>query len=380
MGVWLMLLALPVASNHRRTDQLLVFLALAALHIASSVFYWKYSLSNPADSRFYFFAPSEWLHLDVTSGTILTVQLIDSLKSSLGGSYLDYFLLFQAFSFWGIAVLLRTSNEIHAEYGILPNGLAWFPLFIPSLHFWTSAIGKDSPLFLAVSLAVWSAMRLRSRLPFMAGALLLMVLFRPHVAFVTAVSLAVAALLGGGTAPLARIGLICLSIIGMAATAVSVERSLPVELSSPSSVGAFLDQVQSREKLTDGATTISGLSYPSRLFSLLFRPFFIDANGLLGIAASIENLFVVGVVFSLISNWRLLLWLFRSSFLVRFVSVFTVIMLILLSMVYYNVGLGLRQRTMVFSTLFVLLTVLWAVRRAFASQPATVPSRVEESI
>lgn len=374
IGIWLTLLAFPIASIKHR-GQGFLFLLLAALHVAASIFYWNYSLSNPADSRFYFNPPTEWLYLDITSGTIFTIQLVDWIRSIFGGSYLDYFLLFQAFSFWGIALLLRLSSEIHAEYGLLPNGLAWTPLFIPSLHFWTSAIGKDSPLFLAVSLAVWSAMRLRTRLPFLAVALLLMTLFRPYVAFVTAVSLATAALLGGGTPPLARIGLLFVAAVGVTATAASVERSLAVEISSPSSVGAFLDQVQSRERLSSGETTIAGLSYPARLFSLLFRPFFVDANGLLGIAASFENVLIIAMVFFLIANKGLFTWLLRSSFHMRFVSVFITIMLLLLAAIYYNVGLGLRQRIMVFSMLFALLSTLWAVRRSVVSQSSIAWTR-----
>ena len=295
-GVLLGLLALPFAFVRHRRLQIIVFLALLLVHAASSIAYYWYAESNPADSSLYFYPTKYLLRMDTAPGTIFTIHLVDALKSVFGGTYLDHFLMFQAVGFWGIAFMLRIFDELAVEIEVPPTALVGAILFLPSVHFWTSAIGKDAPLFLGVSIAVWSSLRLRSRLPFLGIAFMIMTAFRPHVALVAAISLALAAAFGRSTTVQAKVGLLILGLVGMVITAGTVETSLQVDVSSPGSISSFVERQQAVNEEVGGGTSVRDASFPVRLLSLLFRPLFFDASGPMALIASIENVLMIGIV------------------------------------------------------------------------------------
>jgi ABC-type polysaccharide transport system permease subunit len=56
--------------------------------------------------------------------------------------------------------------------------------------------------------------------------------------------------------------------------------------------------------------------------------------------------------------------LVRQVFFLRYALIFAVILAAMLAAVYYNVGLGLRQRTMYIPPLIALFVAITAVRRA----------------
>lgn len=368
-GVLLGLLALPFAFVQHRRYQVILFLGLLLLHAVASVIYYWYAQSNPADSNLYYYPTKELLRLDISPGTIFTIHLVHFLKSTLGGTYLDHFLIFQAIGFWGVAFLLRTFDELALELKVRPSVLVWGVLFLPSTHFWTSAIGKDSPLFLGVSIAVWSTMRIKTRLPFLAFALLVMALFRPHVALIATISLALAAAFGRSTTTQAKAGLLILGLVGIAITANTVETSLQVDVSSPGSISSFVERQQAVNEEVGGGTSVRNASFPVRLLSLLFRPLFFDVNGPMALIASIENVFMIAFVIYTYRTKGGMVRIFREVYFFRFALFFTCILLLMLSFVYYNVGLGLRQRSMVLPALFSLFVTQYLVGRA---SPRTV--------
>jgi len=66
----------------------------------------------------------------------------------------------------------------------------------------------------------------------------------------------------------------------------------------------------------------------------------------------------------MIRAWGEGLVLFRTELLYRFSLFFTLALTALLTLMYYNVGLGLRQRTMMMPALLTLFAGQWILRRA----------------
>jgi hypothetical protein len=339
-----------------------MFTVLLALHVTASIAYYYYAMNNPADSALYYQGAPSLLNAPITSGTVFTVQLVHELRSILGGTYLDYFLLFQATGFWGLALLMRVFDELRFEFPASQNSYSWAVLFLPSLHFWTAAIGKDAPLFFAVSLAVWSSMRLRRRLIFMACAIVVMLLFRAHVALIATLCLALAAAFSRGGSLLTKAGLVTVALVGAAFTLAEVQASLDFDLNQPGSFASFVERQQAALQSVGGGTSQQGSSLIVRLLSLLFRPFFFDINSLLSLVASLENVLVGAITIFFVMNWRHVVRMARLYFFVRFAIFFTVAMIVFLTITYYNVGLGLRQRVMYFPTILTLFVALRLTR------------------
>lgn len=363
IGIFACLLAWPVASERATPNRLYLFLSLLALHIAASIAYYLYAQTGPADSSTYFFDRQGLARWDFALGTVFTVKLVQLLRDTLGGTYFDYFLIFQAIGFWGIAILMRTLQEVHIKLGVEETGLSQLLLFLPGVHFWTSAIGKDAPLFLGASLAVWAAMRLPARLLYFVLAVGLMMLFRPHIALIAVASFASAEFFNPRPGLLRKAGLLTVALGGLAAVGATIRTTFRVDVTSAESLSSFFESQQAVSQEIAGTTAVLGASYPGRVLSLLFRPFFFDGSGPYAMIASLENVVYVFIVGLILLNLPLTFRLSRRIFFVRFTTVFAAMLIMMLAMVYYNVGLGARQKTMIVPALFCLVAVLWAIRR-----------------
>jgi hypothetical protein len=364
IGVLLSFAGLFFCSVRSSQERMIFAIVLILLHISASVAYYSYAQSNPSDAFLYYYDAYRIRNEDFKFGTTFLVQFVRALRSVLGGTFLDYFLLFQVFGIWGVLLIFRTIEEIHDHLSQRSSQLSYMLLLFPGLHFWTSALGKDAPIFFAISLAVWAAVKLQSRIVAFVAAVILTVLLRPHVALVTTSALAVATLFDSRTNKLARVALFVVAVVGASYVAVSVENTFEVDVTNANSISDFFATQEQKALAQGGGTMIRDASFPIRLLSLLFRPLFFDANGIFALVASVENLAMVFIVGFMLWHWRALWWLTRRVFFLRFALFFAATMLILLTLVYYNVGLGSRQKVMIYPALFAFFVSQWAFHRA----------------
>jgi hypothetical protein len=363
-AIVLCLIALPFFPPARSARGLLLFFGILALHVTASVAFYEYALRSSADAALYYYDTTGLRRSDMELGTIFTIKFVQFIKAAVGGTYLDHFLIFQTLGFWGLLFLQRCLEYAHQAFGDALTRVPNWLLFLPGLHFWTSAVGKDAPLFFAICLALWASIRLSTRAVWFGAAVFVMLLFRPHIALLATAALAGGAFFGSRSGALVKITLIVVALAALSVVASTVERSLVVDLTDPSSVGSFLERQQQRAEWIEGATNLQSAAFPIRLLSLLFRPFFIDAGGAFGLVSSVENLILLFVIGFMVWNWRDGLSAFRFSLPFRFGFFFSVVLIVLLTLTYYNVGLGLRQKTMMMPGLLSLFAAQWMLQRA----------------
>lgn len=363
-GILLGMLSLTFGMVERSNRKLGLFFAVIVLHALTSVLYFGYAQSNDSDTKLYYYDIYGFYDEKISFGTLFLVHMLQWLKSKIGGTFLDYFLLFQAIGVWGIVLLIRTLEEL-----TLVLKRPWSPLMAilamtPGMFFWTSAIGKDAPLFFGCSLAIWSAMALARRWVWFGFAVAVMLLFRPHVALVAVLSLSLALIAGRGVSLTVRIMMIATSGIAAFALVGTVLDSLRIDLSSVGSVASYVEDRTSVAANAAGTSgTLVSLPFPVKVLSLLYRPFFFDAGGIFGLVASIQNVFMLYASYQLARNFRLWTEMFRDSLPIRYATVFLGTMILMLSVMYYNVGLGLRQREMFTPALCLIFGAIYLVQR-----------------
>jgi hypothetical protein len=337
---------------------------LYVVHVGSSLFYYSLVSGGGADSALYYF-DAQRLHEDGFGfSTQFVIYITQALKSVIGGTYLDFFLIYQAFGFFGIVLLTRIAGEIYEEAGVQQPLYIYILFFLPSLHYWTSAIGKDSLFFLGMMLCLWGSMRFWNRLGALAFGVFLMLAIRPHIAVVAMSALAIAVFSDRTTRLSVRITMLSAALIGLVFAVATVWSTFQIDLTN---LDSYSDAVAGREALLQMDVSVIGRTsvdapYPIRVLSLLFRPFFFDANDLLGLVVSVENAGLAIIVLAFLFNWRTLTALMKSVPYVRFALVCSVGILLVLSLGYYNVGLGIRQKaTMILPGLLVVAITLAAV-------------------
>lgn len=346
-------------------DKLGFVFFLAVIQTAVAVYFYFYALENDTDAGLYYYDRYNFFdNGGFGLSTQFVIWLVQSLKGMFGGSYLDYFLLFQATGTWGAVYILRSYRDIFAHAQTqLPNMLL-LTLLLPGIHFWTAFIGKDGPLFLGASLLVWASINLRKRWIIAGLGVTVMMLFRPHIALVAVTALMAALFFDRRTKPTIRMALGVLAAIGFVIAAMTVRSTFGVDISNVDAVSDYITRTSKISDVMEGSTNVSGASFPVKLFSLMFRPLFFDSGGSLpSLIASVENALLLLFFGYVLWRRKLLSLLVRRIFYVRFAVVYTIMITVLLAMIYYNVGLGLRQKTMVMPALFAILAAMVAAER-----------------
>lgn len=365
VGIILGFFAIPLAFTHATRLKVVYMTMIYLIHVAASVVYFRRAQEGVADSALYYYDLFSSYQDGFSVGTQGMIYIVQYMRHTVGGTYLDFYLLFQAIGFFGITILLRVFEEIHDELRIPYAPYFYALIAIPSLHFWSSALGKDSPFLLATSLALWASMRLPSRTKSLIAALLLMLFLRPHVAIVAGVALSLAVIVGKGISAYARTALFVMAVAGTALAITTLQSVYAIDITSAESIGQQFERVDMVLNSDDAGTTAVTGNFAVRLLSLLFRPLFFDATEMFALIASLESVLMIWVVLLLLVRFKDVFQVFRNVFFARYALIYAFGMTMFLAIGYWNVGLGLRQKwSMLVPMYLVLLVAVIAVRRA----------------
>jgi hypothetical protein len=366
IGILIGLIAIRWAYIEPTRLRFSVFAIAYVFHLLATVAYYEFSKANLTDAGGYYYDYVNFYEdVGFGMGTLFVTYIVQGLKRLIGGTFLDYFLLFQAISFFAICLLMRIIEEIYREVGVEQPLYVYALPLLPGLHFWTCAIGKDGFLLLGVCLGIWAAMNLRGRWPAMLAGLLLMLVIRPHIAALGAAAVGGTIFFDKQTRPALKTLIVVVSLIGLAVALNSFRQTFSIDVTNADSVSDFL---AAHEEVTQdaevaGNSAVYG-SYPFKLMSLLFRPMFVDAEDIMGMAASIENFILLMLFGTIVVHLRTASLLTRRLSFVRFAFMFGATCALLLAVVYFNIGLGLRQKTMFVPAVIVLFVAVVAVARA----------------
>lgn len=303
--------------------------------------------------------------VDFTHGTAAVLFITRVLGYFLELSILGVFLAFNIFGFLGLLAFDGALKYGAAGKGRLMRRVASMLIFLPSVSFWSSAIGKDAIAFTATGLALWAAINMKRRFWLMTVAVLLMLSVRPHMAALLAVALAISVMLDSRVS-IARRGSMgiaaaaaCVVLVPFAMGTSGLERAGGIE-----AVGDYIENRQGYNLEGGGGLDISSMSLPMKLFTYLFRPLPFEAHSIPAFAASIDNVVLLGLavlgVWSLMRgrripsqvNWTFLLAYAFSSW-------------VLLSLTTANLGISVRQKWMFAPMVIFLLASLIGARRDF---------------
>jgi len=365
LGMLLGLLALSYAWIERTRVRVAVFAGLFLSHTFCAFVYHSYAVNYGSDASIYYYG-YEGFETGFGTSTQFIIYITQAIKTATDATYLDLFLVFHAFGFFGVALLMRTFEEVFASVDLPQPTWSYFLLFLPGINFWTSAIGKDGLLFTACCLAAWAVMNLRRRYVALAAAVGLMILIRPHIAVIAVVAAAWTVLADRTSNALLRGTLVLASLGGLVVAAATMKSTFALDVTSADSISDFLAVRENALASSDdlGNTAVLDAPYPVRVLSFLFRPLFLDAEGAFGYIASFENTVFLFIFGFFIVRFRILFAAVKRVPFLRYATIFGLGVTLALAIDYYNVGLGLRQKTMVVPAFLVILVAIGAVRAA----------------
>ncbi|HWT11945.1 MAG TPA: hypothetical protein VN231_04260 [Allosphingosinicella sp.] len=378
LGLVISLFAYMIAFPDPQTRRFDIYAALFALHILGSVGFWLMSFESAMDAFLYYRDPFHFINEDpFASGTFFVVHFVQNIRHWLGGSFFDHFLFFQCFGMIGMALLIRSINEIAASLNLSVPLFLYFTLFLPGLHFWTAGIGKDGPMFMAICLAGWAVFRINKRFVWMGLALVIMACIRPHITPFVAAGIVGGLLLTQQIPARFRLFLAPVAFAGLIIFLGRAAESLNITL-DVNSVTGFVEGQQELGGRFGSGNDLASLPLPMKIFTLLYRPFWIDAGGLMGLAASLENTILMYFSLYILFHFKLLYRLSRNVFYVMYFIIFDALLILSLSLVSYNIGMGQRMKMMAVPGILLLFATIYLYKRSFAAQPAPLPQPLPE--
>lgn len=315
--------------------------------------YFLYSLNSIADATLYF-ERSLIFEGFPKVGTDFIYFFTSLFSKYLGFSYLGVFLIYNFIGFLGVLALagslIKTNIYNHKNKKIL----FYLLVFLPTLSFWSVAIGKDVFSFLAVCLSIWAVVE-RTKFSILVIAIVLMLLVRPHIAAIMLVAFMISVIFSKDVNSFIKI----LSLgIGIGVTAILIPFALNYagldDWNSVGDVQDYIDQRQSYNLEGSSSVDISSMSLPMQLLTYLIRPLPFEAHSIFALISSLDNiiiliLLIVGIYRGIkrykpiIYSNRVYLW---SYFLITW---------FLLSVTTANLGIAMRQKWMFLPVIFFLI-------------------------
>lgn len=235
---------------------------------------------------------------------------------------------------------------------------------LPSFHLWTSGIGKDSLIFLSLSLAYFWMNTKNKNIIFLGLILFLIFMIRPHLAIILAPSLVLFLLILKTTPKIIKLSLLILSSlyivyalpVGLAYIGISVENIFEVFTNETyNKVKSIIAHRQNLNISYSAGVNIGNLNFIEKILTYLFRPHLLEARGFTQFVVSIENLFLILLTLSLIF-YRIKKINFNIEFKNYFLLIYIIIFLVMLSFNTANFGISSRQKWMILPYLFIILS------------------------
>jgi len=349
-------------------------MALYLWHTMFSLVYLAYVINFGGDATMYFRSSLSG-DLGFAFGTLGVRYVVSFLSQGLGLSFLGCSLFFQIFGFIGLLAFDAALREVTWDKSRNIRLLASLIVFLPSVSFWSSGLGKDALSFCAMGLALWAALSLKNRWWLLVGAMLIMLLVRPHMAGMLGLGLAGSFVFQRGI-PLPQ--RVVLGGVAIVAAAYLVPLGLNYagvgEDAGAQDVMQYIEGRQGHNLKGGGAVDISSMSPPVQMFTYLFRPTVIEARNLFSLAAALDNtillfLFVAGgwalirkpLPAHLVAHNRMFLWIYSLG------------AWLILAMTTANLGIALRQKWMFAPTLiFLLISVIGRSRVPAETSPVSL--------
>jgi hypothetical protein len=380
----LLALTVPIALKIGRTEGeqavTRIILAAGALKLAGAVvrYFVTFTLYGSGDADGYHIIGANLAHqfrqgdfvVDV-GGRIMGTHFIDIVTGAVytvtGATKLGGFLVFSWLGFLGLVLFYRAFRIA------FPDGdgrrYMYLVLFMPSLLFWPSSIGKESWMMLTLGLVSYGAARMLAGRPlgFLAFALGLsgVVMVRPHVGLIAIVALFGSYLLRKSPKPSLLslpAKLLVLAILGLGTIVVLTQLSSFFGVKATDVAGAQKILDKTTHQSTQGGSEVevvrptSPWNVPYAAVSVVYRPWPYEAGNVQGLAASMEGVVLLGLTLTSLRRLASVPRAMLARPYIAYALVYSLVFAYAFSAI-GNFGILSRQRVQLYPLLFVLLCV-----------------------
>lgn len=334
-------------------------------HIAMGVAYYQFSLTNSADAIGYWFRPKRYsmedflFFLNQGSGTAFMYVVNYFPSKILDLSYLAGTFLYTLLGFIGLLLFVWVADK-YVPYNSSLWRIKLFPLlfFLPNLHFWSVAVGKDSISFFCIALFAFSMHNIKKKWLLLLIALLLLYMTRPHVTLMLVLGFSVVFVFSRKVKTAYKV---IISIVLIGGAIYILPSVLEYVKLSDVSIEAFEERTERQAGyLRDGGSSIdlSNSPLPVKVFSFIYRPNITDINSALSAVAALENILLLILTFMSL-RYKPIRAFKSAPLVVKALLLFFLLGTFVFAQSLGNLGIMLRMRNMLLPGM--LIYILWAL-------------------
>ena len=334
-----------------------LFLLLSILHLAITIYYWYASIFTLADATFYYgtiySTKASWLS-NLKQGIYTVFFFLYPLVKYLNLSYLGCYLIFSLIGLTGYYYIISAIFYLANKYNLVIKRSHFYLLLLPGLHYWNVAIGKDSLIFFFIVMLMNGI--IRRRFFFIILGVVGIGFIRSHILLLFLLGYIIGNLVINKRITIVQKGIGILFSFGV------LVFFLPLVLERISLGSTQLDSIQEfigyRLDRNQGRATsvdMSNANMITKIVSYLFRPLFFDADNILTLLSSIENCVWIYMVVSIVKNIKFKLVEIQSSGVYSTLFFSFLVPVIASSYLLSNLGIAVRQKTMFFPLIIVML-------------------------
>mgnify|MGYP001229191830 CR=1 FL=1 len=347
-------------------------------HLFFSFLYLEYTFRNQADIFDYWYTSEFYLQKLFYNMFVIPDNITNSLLHIVGSDtilfvialfrffnfdFLSTNIIFNFIGFLGIInyfLIFRKLSSLNNKFILF---LSVIILFFPSLHFWSSSIGKDSLIFYAISLILLNFISHNGIKSYILG-FLIIILIRPYIGVFILTSYIFYFLINLNFNNLRNIiSLIVISLITFFTIFIaSTHLSISFSDLNLNYISELLKTVNEERRVNfinnENFVDVTSKNFVENLLFYIFYPFFTlnEINNMFLLILSIENLIILSIL--LISIILFNLHNLDKSKIVTLVF-FSFLTLLFLSSVTQNIGIILRQKWMIMPIIFsVVLSII----------------------
>ena len=348
INIILLVFIIIYAIDFKNSKNIIILTSLYIYHIIISIMFYFISFTRTSDAFNYYHRTLENIN-DHTSiafsfGTKFIDSIVHFLIQSLDFSYFNTFLFFSSMSFLGIVLLyhLMVQQKNISSYGALI-------LFLPGVHFWISSLGKDSLIFLFLSLSLYSLVK--NKIYILGISILFIFLIRPHIALMLIVAIVFSFMIKARV----RISIkIFSSIILLGFLLIIIQSVMQyVGIDSYENIFEYISQRQQYNLEGSSSIIISEMNIVEKYFTFWYRPLFENLT-FSYLIISMENLLYLFMTLYIIKNRKYIIWDHAMLTIILYIIFVTFI----LSSTTANFGIIIRQKIMLFPMFYYIFIVV----------------------
>lgn len=269
--------------------------------------------------------------------------------------------LYSSVSAWAFILLFLAGQDLFKNSKIRISGVSIWPalLLLPSLHFWSSGIGKDSLIFLFLAMFFYGIRDLRKYVVLVGISSLLLYHVRPHIAFIVLLSSSIMLLLDSKLHFSYKLIFFSLAIVGFVFIYDEVLKFLKIEELNADSIEGLFSTTSGNLSYGRSFVDMSGYPYPLKVFTFLYRPLFFDAHNFSSFLNSVENLISLILTITVFSKVNPIKGYQNSPNAIKIMLLTFIMATIAFAGALSNFGIMVRMKNMTFIYLLFFLVYIY---------------------